>query len=139
MLEFTQWYFVLLANFIILFIVLRATLFKPIAKVFKEREGSVKGALDEAKNLITKKDDAIARMNAELSSARSKAKETYNALREEGLNNQKASMSKAETEAVAMIEKARSELKVEAEKARSALKADVDRFSEDIVKKLVKV
>jgi F-type H+-transporting ATPase subunit b len=139
MLEFTQWYFVLVANFIILLIVLNAILFKPLAKVFKEREGAIKGALDEAKNLTTKKDEAIVRMNAELSSARSKAKETFNALREEGLANQKASMSKAETEAVAMIEKARGELKVETEKARAALKADVDRFSEEIVKKLVKV
>ena len=37
-----------------------------------------------------------------------------------------------------MIEQARKELRSEAEKARAALKADIERFSEEIVRKLVK-
>lgn len=139
MLEFTQWYFVLVVNFLVLLVILNAILFKPLAKLFKEREGSIKGALDEAKAMIDKKEDAITKMNAELSGARAKAKEAYNVFRDEGLGKQKESLSKAEAEAVEIVEKARRELKVEAEKARAALKADVDRFSEEIVKKLVKV
>ncbi|MGO9611693.1 MAG: hypothetical protein ACLPX5_01475 [Dissulfurispiraceae bacterium] len=139
MLEFNHWYFVLLANFLVLLIILNAILFKPLAKLFKEREGHIRSALDEAKSLTSRKDDAIAQMNAELSAAKSKAKELFNTLREEGLVKQKETLSKSEAEAVELIEKARGELKAEAEKARVALKADVDRFSEEIVRKLVKV
>lgn len=138
MLEFNQWYFVLVANFIVLLIVLNAILFKPLAKIFKERDASIKGALDEAKALTAKKDDAIAAMNAELSTARAKAKEVFTSLREEGLAREKEVLAKTEAEAVEMIEKARRDLKAETDKARAALKADIESFSEEIVKKLVK-
>ncbi len=138
MLEFNQWFFVLLANFIVLFFVLSALLFKPLAKVFKEREAATTGALDEAKTLTAKKDDSIAKMNAELLSAKNKAKAAFDSLREEGVTKQKETLSKTEAEAVEMIEKARKELQAEAEKARTALKADIERFSEEIVNKLVK-
>jgi F0F1-type ATP synthase membrane subunit b/b' len=38
-----------------------------------------------------------------------------------------------------MIEKARAEIKADAEKARAGLRADIDKFSDEIVRKLVKV
>lgn len=138
MLEFNQWFFVLLANFLVLLFVLNTILFKPLVKIFKEREIATTGALDEARALSDKKDEAIAKMNAELLSAKSKAKEIFDSLREEGVTRQKEILSKAEAEAVEMIEKARKELQAEAEKARTALKADIEKFSEEIVNKLVK-
>lgn len=138
MLEFNQWFFVLLANFLVLLFVLNTILFKPLVKIFKEREIATTGALDEARALSDKKDEAIAKMNAELLSAKSKAKEIFDSLREEGVTRQKEILSKAEAEAVEMIEKARNELQAEAEKARTALKADIEKFSEEIVNKLVK-
>lgn len=139
MLEFNQWYFVLLANFIVLYFILSSLLLKPLAKLFKEREEAIKGALEEAKSMNTKKDEKIALMNAELQEARKKAKEIYNSYREAGLSHQTEVLRKAEEEAVAMIEKARQELKAETEKARALLRADLENFSEEIVRKLVKV
>ncbi len=139
MLEFNEWFFVLLANFLILFFVLNAILFKPLAKVLKERESATVGAIDEAKSMTAKKDDAIAKMNAELLAARTKAKDAFNVLREEGQSVQKETLSKAELQAVGMIEQARKELQAEGEKARAALKTDVEKFSEDIVRKMVNV
>lgn len=129
---------VLLANFLILLAVLNSILFQPLAKVFKEREAATKGALDEAKAMITQKEDATAKMNAELLAARNKAKDAFNASRDAGQAVQKETMSRAEAEALAMIEKARKELQSEAEKARTSLKADIEKFSEEIVNKLVK-
>jgi F-type H+-transporting ATPase subunit b len=138
MLEFNQWFFVLLANFLVLLFVLNAILFKPLARIFKEREAATTGAIDEAKSLSARKNDAISKMNAELMSAKNKAKETFDSLREAGIMKQKEMLSKAEAEAVEMIEKARKELQAEAEKARASLKVDIERFSEEIVNKLVK-
>lgn len=139
MLDFNYWYFVLVANFIILYFILSSLLFKPLAKLFKEREKAIKGAFEDAKSMAEKKDESLAKMNAELQDARKKAKDIYNSIRETGILHQKEVLSKAEEEAVAMIEKARRELKSEAEKARSILKADVEKFSEEIVRKLVKI
>ena len=132
------WFLVLLVNFLVLLAVLNSILFQPLAKIFKEREAATKGALDEAKAMIAQKEDATAKMNAELLAARNKAKEAFNTSKEAGQSVQKETMSKAEAEALAMIEKARKELQAEAEKARTSLKADIEKFSEEIVNKLVK-
>ncbi|HEX8947310.1 MAG TPA: hypothetical protein VF790_00025 [Dissulfurispiraceae bacterium] len=139
MLEFSQlWFSVLLVNFLVLLFVLNAILFKPLAKIAREREDATRGALDEARAMADRKDEAVARMNAELLAARNKAKEAYNALKESGQVVQKEALAKAEAQAVEMIEKARKELQAETEKARAALKGDIEKFSEEIVRKLVK-
>ena len=139
MLEFNKWFFVLLVNFIILLFILNAILFKPLLQIFKEREDSVKGDLDAAKDMKEKSEEGIARLNRELAESRSKAKETFESLKAEGLTKQREVLSATEAEAVAMLEKARTEIKADADKARQSLRADVDRFSDEIVRKLVKV
>ncbi len=139
MLEFNQWFFVLLANFIVLLIALNSLLFQPISKIFKERDRATKGALDEAKSMTAKKDNALAKMNAELAATRQKAKETASVLREAGMAKQKETMSAAEASAVQQIEAARKELQAATEKARAALKGDIDKFADEIVRKLVNV
>ncbi|MEW6571066.1 MAG: ATP synthase F0 subunit B, partial [Nitrospirota bacterium] len=105
----------------------------------KEREDTVKGALDAAREMANKRDESIARLNKDLADSRSKAKETFEAIRGEGLSKQKEVLSAAEAEASQMLEKAKAEIKAEAEKARKALRGDVDKFSDEIVRKLVKV
>lgn len=139
MLEFNQWFFVLLANFLILFFILSAILFKPLARIFEERQKATTGALHEAKMLNEKKDEAISKMNAELLAAKNNAKKIFDALREEGLSKQKEIIAKTEAEASEMIEKAKRELQEEIQKVRVALRADIEKFSEEIVNKLVKV
>ena len=134
-----KWLIVLAINFLVLLFILNAILFKPLLKIFKEREDTVKGALDTAKEMQQKREDGIARLNRELAESRSKAKEIFDSLRSEGVNKQKEILSAAEAEAVSILNKAKEEIRAEAEKARTALKADVDKFSDEIVRKLVKV
>src|SRR5208282_4752411 len=104
----------------------------------REREGATTGALDEARSMTGRKDEAVARMNAELSAARNTAKTAFDTLKEQGQSLQKETLSKAEARALEMIEQARKELWSESEKARVALRADIEKFSEEIVRKLVK-
>lgn len=139
MLEINKWILVLAINFFILLFILNAILFKPIMRIFKERENTVKGALDAAKEMSNKREEEIARLNRELLEARTKAKEVFDALKAEGLNRQKEVISATTSEATAMLEKAKAEIRAEAEKARSSLRAEVDKFSDEIVRKLVKV
>jgi F-type H+-transporting ATPase subunit b len=133
-----QWFIVLLVNFLVLVYLLNVILFKPLLRIFKEREESVKGSLDAAKEMDRKKDEGLERMNKELSEARHKAKDVFEKLREDALSKQKALLSDAEGQASTMLQRARQELKAEAEKARVSLKADAEKFSDEIVRKLVK-
>jgi F-type H+-transporting ATPase subunit b len=133
------WLLVLAINFIVLMFLLNAILFKPLMEIFKKREDTVKRDLDGAKNMADKREEGIAGLNRELAESRTKAKETFEALRGEGVLKQKEAVSASEAEAVSMIEKARVEIKADAEKARAGLRADIDKFSDEIVRKLVKV
>lgn len=139
MLELNWTFIVMLINFLVLLFILNSILLQPLLKLFKERDDTVKGDLDVARDMSTKREESIARLNRELSDARSKAKETFEVLRTEGVQKQKEVLSAAESEAVSIIEKAKAEIRSDAEKARQALRADVDKFSDEIVRKLVKV
>ena len=133
------WLLVLTANFLGLMYILNIILFRPLLKVFHEREDTIKGSLDAAKEMSSRRESGIERMNKEISEARSKAKEAFEGCRNDGLAVQKSLLSDAETVAAGMLQKAREELRSEGEKARQSLKADIEKFSDEIVRKLVKV
>ena len=132
-----KWLLVLMANFLGLMYILNLILFRPMLKVFGERESLTKGSLDAAKEMNSKKEEGLERMNKEISDARSKAKEAFEGLRNAGLETQKNFLSEAEASAAGMLQKAREELRSEGEKARQSLKADIEKFSDEIVRKLV--
>ncbi|GBE01974.1 ATP synthase subunit b [bacterium BMS3Bbin06] len=139
MIELNKWFFVQLANFLLLLFLLNLLLFRPLLSLFKERKESVQGALEEAKRLNEKKDEQLMKFRQELSSAREEARELYSSLREEGLGVQKKLISEAHEEAMREIEKAREDIRKETENARRKLGEDVRRFSDEIVRKLVEV
>jgi len=139
MLDINIWFFVLALNFIALLFILNIILFKPLLKIFKEREDIVKGSLDAVKDMANRREESIARLNKELAETRNKAKDVFEALKAEGLQNQKEVLSKAEAEASETLDKARADLKAEAEKARKALRTEIEKFSDEIVRKLVGV
>jgi F-type H+-transporting ATPase subunit b len=139
MLDFNISFLVMAINFFVLLILMNSILFKPLLGILKERETKVKGDLDAAKEMNNRREESIAGLNRELSETRSKARETFEALRAEGLQRQKEVLTSAEAEASAILDKARSDIRAEVEKARTALRAEIDKFSDEIVRKLVKV
>jgi F-type H+-transporting ATPase subunit b len=132
------WLLVLIANFLGLIFVLNVLLYRPLLKIFHERKKAIDGSLDAAKEMNSRKEEGIEKMNREMAGARHNAKEVFEGLRNEGLNAQKSLLSDAEATAAGMLQKAREELRKEGEKARQSLKADIDKFSDEIVRKLVK-
>ena len=134
-----DWTFIALAiNFLVLLFLLNVILFKPLLEMFKKRDDTVKGDLDAAKDMMNRREEGIASLNRELAESRAKAKETFESLKGEAVKQQKEVHAAAEAEATSVLEKARAEIQAEAEKARRALSADVDKFSDEIVRKLVK-
>ncbi len=135
----TFWYPILVAQFLVLLYVLNVILFKPMLKVFGERDEAISGSLDAAKEMAIEREDKIAALKKEFSDASAHAREKFDALKSEGLAAQKKALEKAGAEGAGIMEKARAEIRAESEKARGKLRADVEKFSEEIVGKLVKV
>ncbi|MGD1074861.1 MAG: ATP synthase F0 subunit B [Thermodesulfovibrionales bacterium] len=139
MLELNWWFFVLLLNFLALIFILNGILFQPMLRLFQNREDSLQGALKAAKEMQAKKEEALLLMNRELQQARNRAKEIFESLRKEGMSRQKEVLDAANKDAHDLIGKAKEELKAEAETARKRLRSDVEKFSDEIVRKMVGV
>ena len=137
MLEVNGWFFVQLANFLILLFLLNTILFKPILKLFKERDDNTKGALESANGMDREKDDVLAKIEEKLSGARTEARSIFENLSNEGLEVQKSSVQSAQQESIEINKKAKAELETATNTARNALKSDIEAFSKQIVKKLV--
>jgi len=138
MLELNKWFFAQLANFLLLLIILNIILFKPLLRIFKERDEGINGALNKAKSMDKEKDGIMAQIDAKLSEGRTKAKTTFEELSNEGMEVQKQSLTAAQNEAAVLNNNAKAELGSAVEKARVSLKSDIEAFSRQIVEKLVK-
>ena len=74
---------------------------------------------------------------AEILQGRKNVEETLDRILKQNEEVQKKLLSDAEATAAGMLQKAREELRSEGEKARKSLKADIEKFSDEIVRKLV--
>jgi len=137
MLDINYWFFVQLANFIVLLILLNRLLFKPFLRLFKEREDNTKGALERARTLDREKDDVLQQIDVKLADARGKARTIFEELSREGMESQRRTLESAQNEAVEINRKAKADLAAASEKASTSLKQDVQSFAKQIVQKLV--
>lgn len=131
------WFLVQLINFLFLLVFLNAVLYKPLLRLFKEREENTKGALESAREMDKQKDGVLTQIDKKLSDARGQAKGVFEDLAKEGSEIQKRSLETAQSEAGEINKKAKEELEAATEKTRSALKSNVEAFSRQIVEKLV--
>ena len=134
-----KWFLFLIGLFLANIFILNAILFKPMLKIFKKREEAIDGSLDEAREMGSERDNKLAQFKREMSEASVSARGKFDSLRQEGQDKQKDQLEATGKEAVVLIEKARAELKAASDKASGALKADVEKFSDEIVQKLLKV
>jgi F-type H+-transporting ATPase subunit b len=137
MLELNKWFFVQMINFLLLLFILNIILFRPILRIFKDRENSTTGFLEDAKAMHREKDDLMTQIDAKLSEARSGAKSIFDGLSDEGKAAQKQVVGSAQNQSVEINKKAREDIQAATERARAALKGDIESFSKKIVEKLV--
>ncbi|MBI4653513.1 MAG: F0F1 ATP synthase subunit B [Nitrospirae bacterium] len=137
MLEFNKWFFVQLINFLLLIVLLNNILFKPLLRLFKERQEKTKGDLDGAKAMDKEKEDLLNKINAQLVEARNGARATTEYLKKEGLNVQKELIDAAQKDAAGIGRQAQEKLNAEVRKTKEALRKEVEDLSNKIVEKLV--
>lgn len=137
MLELNKWFFVQLANFLLLLFVLNIILFRPMLRLFQEREEHTTGFLNDAKVMDKEKDEVLSQIDSKLAGARDRAKAVFEKFSTEGIEIQKLAVDSAQNEAVEINRKSKEEIETATDKARAALKADIQNFSQRIVEKLV--
>jgi F-type H+-transporting ATPase subunit b len=138
-LELNYWFFVLVANFLVLTYILNRILFAPLLKLFREREEAISGRLMAARGMTEDREARLEELKREMAAASARARDAFDALKQEGLERQRELLKKTGDEASALVEKAREEIRAESDRARQSLRKDVETFSEDIVSKLIGV
>jgi len=137
MLELNKWFFVQLINFLLLILLLNHLLFRPILRLFKERQDNVKDAFDSAKAMDKEKEELLNKINTKLHESRNQAKIILEDLKREGLNAQRELIGAAQKDVAEMTSKAQERLNTEVKKAKDALRKEVEDLSKEIVGKLV--
>jgi len=139
MIELNKWFFVQLLNFLILTILLNFIFFKPLLRLFKQREDHIKNSLNDAKIIDRRKEELLQQIETRVSEARNQAKTIFEELHREGIEIQKQILDSAKKEAEEMSNKARKELEDTVKKTRENLRREVGTFSKKIVEKMVGV
>jgi F-type H+-transporting ATPase subunit b len=116
---------------------LSPVLFKPVLKVFDERERRIHGAADEAKRFLGNADEKSAVVEQKLQAAQAEARGVLQGRREKALEKERALLEQARADAQVRVEKARGELRSATNDARTALKGDANAMADDIVKKVL--
>jgi F-type H+-transporting ATPase subunit b len=137
MLDINQYFFWHLANFLILFWLLNAILFKPLFRIFNERSRLIDGSLENARELDKEKDDFLSQVDAKLAKAREEAKAINEELRNEGSTVHRAAMEAARKDAEEMNIKAKAELEDAVRNAKDGLRKEIETFSNKIVEKML--
>jgi F-type H+-transporting ATPase subunit b len=131
------WFAVQLANFLILLYLLNRILFRPLLNLFREREERTKGSLENAKGMDSERDGLLEEIEKKLSGARNRAREVFEGISREGLEEQKKFVEEATDEAAKIAQQAGAKLRVEAQKVKETLRSEVESFSKTIVEKMI--
>jgi len=122
---------------LILHAYLRAMLFRPIAKMLKQREELTEGARKAADQSLAAAEAKAAEYEAKLRDARSAVYREQEETRKRWLEDQTAQIEQARSSADTAVRKAKDELKAEAAKARDMLAQTSSALANQIAESLL--
>ena len=112
-------------NFVVLLLLLRIFLYKPLLKMMDERKKSISEALDAAADARLEVAETRYLIQTELAQANAKAEELLAAARAQSEELKEEILSQARAEALAISAKAQAEIAREREEALVALREEV--------------
>ena len=123
-------------NLLVLYLVFKKFLFKPVMKVINAREDMIKQQFDDAKKSQEEADALKASYDEKLESAKTEADEIIVNARNRA--QAEAALEKTRKETEVMLEKAKADIATEKEKATEAAQADIARLALIAARKIVK-
>jgi F-type H+-transporting ATPase subunit b len=130
--DFDRTVIVQMVLFVVLMLVLAPTLFRPLLRLFEEREKRTEGARADARQMQEKAVELLARYEAELTRVQQVAALERDKLRTETLQLEAKIIDEARQATMAIVEQGRERLNVEAAKIRSELEAKTRQVSVQI-------
>lgn len=126
-----------LSNLLIIFLLIKKFLFKPVNNILKQREEQVNEIYDEAHKTQAKADESLVLYTAKLENADAEADKLIKAAVDKGNKLSEDIISDAHHQADSIMEKAKRDIALERKKTVNELKDSISDISFDIAEKLI--
>lgn len=137
MLNFTVTFFITIVNLLVLYLVLRKLLFKPVTNFMEARAKKIRDSLAEASILRNDAEEKAARYEGLMAKADEEAERIVKEGEERARDEAKALLEKAQADAADSRRRAEEAAQREREKARQELAGDIAAFAAEVAGKLV--
>ena len=112
-------------NLIILFLVMKKFLFKPVKNIIDERDEEIKSKLDDADETVKKANEMKAEYDSMLSGAREEADEIVKNATKKAMLREEEILSEAQVKARGIMERAEAKIELDKKKMANDVKNDV--------------
>jgi F-type H+-transporting ATPase subunit b len=126
-----------LATFFLVYLVLRATVFGPMLKLFDARDTAIDGAKHKARELESDAEEQLREFEAKVKAAKVEAAAERDRLRQDGQRLERELVARARTEADKTMEDASRRMNEEASAVRAHMKESVPQMASQIAEKLL--
>ena len=137
MLNFTVTFFITIVNLLVLFLVLRKLLFKPVTNFMEARAKKIKDALSDAAIMKGQAEEMASRYEALMANADAEAERLIEEGEDRAAQEAKALLDKALAEAVETRRRGEEAAEREREKARQELAGDIAALAAEVAGRLV--
>lgn len=124
-------------TFFLVFLVLRALVFKPMLALFDARDKAIDGAKSAAKSLEHSAEDALKDFEAKVKAAKMEATAERDRLRQDGQRLERDLVARARAESEKTVADATKKMNEEADAVRSGMKTSVPALASEIAEKLL--
>ena len=125
-------------NIIVLYIILKKILFKPVTKHMQERTQKIQDALDMAEEAKRKIDELKLEYDAKLKEAKQEGGQIVDDYRKRANKEYESAILEAKKEANMIIQNAKAELEIEKEQLISSMKKEMSDLVLDTTEKVLK-
>jgi F-type H+-transporting ATPase subunit b len=135
--DFDRTVLVQMVLFVALMLVLSPVLFRPLLRLFEERENRTEGTRDEAREMQSLAADLLSRYEDELSRVQEVAAAEREKLRNETLRLEAKILEEARAATTAIVENGRKHLEVEVARIRASLAQQTNQISQQIAQRVL--
>ncbi|SHE98636.1 F-type H+-transporting ATPase subunit b [Caldanaerobius fijiensis DSM 17918] len=138
MIDFTSWTFYFeIANLIILYLVFRKYLFKPVTNFMDKRTAKIEESLREAQEKLSEADEIKRSYEKELADIREKSRELIEQARQQAMKTHEEIVNEAKKQAELIISQAREQIERDRQKALDEMKDEIVDISIKIATKVI--
>jgi len=138
LIDFTSWTFYFeIANVIILYLVFRKYLFKPVTDFMNRRTARIEESLETARKRLEEADEIKKNYEKELSDIREKSRELIEQAKQQAIKTQEEIINEAKRQAEIIVTQAREQIERDRQKALEDMKDQIVDISIKIATKVI--